>query len=406
LSYLGGPKMDIPHEPTSVIVAEAQQKLPMIRLRGVVIFPHMTAPFVDDRESSLRALAAALAADNKIFLATQHDASVEQPKANEVYQVGTIVNILHSLKLPDGRTKLLVEGLERGKILAVTGAEGYFQASVRTVKYSTEVTPPIEAGILRVKGLFEQYLNLCLSVNYEPMIAALPTDAAQLSDTVAANLLLPIEEKQELLEIFDPAERLHCISDLLDIAIEKQRMDALRSSGEIVASARTMPSVSAPEAEPAQEPISIIVADAHAMAPDYVAKLKQRAEFEVVGCAVTVNELFELLLELSLKRRKAPVALIGAPLRNEHAVLQYLRQKDDIRLILMADQPLEAELVAKAFRAGTRGIFNRYESQFEDLCKCISCVHSGQIWVTPEQLQAVVDALARSSPIVPVLNQS
>ncbi|MGA9208496.1 MAG: endopeptidase La [Terriglobales bacterium] len=202
------------------------RKLPMMPIRDVVIFPHMMTPFVVGRESSVRALEEALAADKKIFLATQHDASVDEPKANEIYQVGTVVNIVQSLKLPDGNIKVLVEGVERGKVLAVADSEGYFQATIRTVKYTTEVTPAIESGMQRATGLFEQYVKLCQSLNYETMIAAVRMeDPAKLTDTIAANLQLSIEEKQELLEIFDPAERLNRIADVLDIEIEKLNMD-------------------------------------------------------------------------------------------------------------------------------------------------------------------------------------
>src|SRR5919197_3393959 len=202
------------------------RKLPMMPIRDVVIFPHMMTPFVVGRESSVRALEEALAADKKIFLATQHDASVDEPKANEIYQVGTVVNIVQSLKLPDGNIKVLVEGIERGKILQVNDTDGYFQASIRSLKYTPEVTPAIEAAMQRVTSLFEQYVKLCQSLNYETMIAAVRMeDPAKLTDTIAANLQLAIEEKQELLEIFDPAERLTRIGDVLDIEIEKLNMD-------------------------------------------------------------------------------------------------------------------------------------------------------------------------------------
>ena len=202
------------------------KKLPMMPIRDVVIFPYMMTPFVVGRESSVRALEEALAGDKKIFLATQHDASIDEPKPNEIYQVGTIVNIVQSLKLPDGNIKVLVEGLERGKILQVVDTEGYFEATVRTAKYSTEPTPQVEAAMQRVTGLFEQYVKLCQSLNYETMIAAVRNDdPAKLTDTIAANLQLSIEEKQELLEIFDPAERLNRIGDVLDVEIEKLNMD-------------------------------------------------------------------------------------------------------------------------------------------------------------------------------------
>src|SRR6202140_3504848 len=198
----------------------------MMPIRDVVIFPYMMTPFVVGRESSVRALEEALAGDKKIFLATQHDASVDEPKPNEIYQVGTIVNIVQSLKLPDGNIKVLVEGIERGKVLQISETEGYMQVSLRVARYATETNPQIEAGMLRVTGLFEQYVKLCQSLNYKTMIAAVRMeDPAKLTDTIAANLQLSIEEKQELLEIFDPAERLSRIGDVLDIEIEKLNMD-------------------------------------------------------------------------------------------------------------------------------------------------------------------------------------
>src|SRR3974390_2226915 len=202
------------------------KKLPMMPIRDVVIFPFMMTPFVVGRESSVRALEEALAGDKKIFLATQHDAGIDEPKPNEIYQVGTIVNIVQSLKLPDGNIKVLVEGIERGKILQVVDTDGYFEATVRTAKYGAEMTPQVEAAMQRVTGLFEQYVKLCQSLNYETMIAAVRNDdPSKLTDTIAANLQLSIEEKQELLEIFAPAERLSRIGDVLDVEIEKLNMD-------------------------------------------------------------------------------------------------------------------------------------------------------------------------------------
>ncbi len=202
------------------------KKLPMMPIRDVVIFPHMMTPFVVGRESSVLALEEALAVDKRIFLATQHDAGVDEPKANEIYPVGCIVNIVQSLKLPDGNIKVLVEGVERGKTLQVTDTDGYMLASVRVARYTTEVTPQIETAMQRVTGLFEQYVKLCQSLNYETMIAAVRLDdPARLTDVIAANLQLSIEEKQELLEIFDPSDRLSRIGDVLDIEIEKLNVD-------------------------------------------------------------------------------------------------------------------------------------------------------------------------------------
>jgi ATP-dependent Lon protease len=202
------------------------RKLPMMPIRDVVIFPYMMTPFVVGRESSVRALEEALASDRKIFLATQHDASVDEPKPHEIYQVGTIANIVQNLKLPDGNIKVLVEGVTRGKILQLVNTEGYFEATVRTVNYQPEMSPVLEANIQRVHGLWEQYAKLCQSLSQEPAVSAQAvSDPARLSDNIAQNLQLSIEEKQELLEIFDPVDRLARIADVLDIEIEKLNMD-------------------------------------------------------------------------------------------------------------------------------------------------------------------------------------
>ncbi len=198
----------------------------MMPIRDVVIFPFMMTPFVVGRESSVRALEEAMAGDKKIFLATQHDASIDEPKPNEIYSVGTIVNIVQSLKLPDGNIKVLVEGVERAKVVSVNDTEGFFRAVVRTFNYKVDAGPQLEALVSRVTTLFEQYVKLSQNLNYETMIAAIRVDdPSKLADTVGANLQLTIEEKQELLEIFDPIDRLTRVAEVLDIEIEKLNVD-------------------------------------------------------------------------------------------------------------------------------------------------------------------------------------
>ncbi len=202
------------------------QLLPMMPIRDVVIFPHMMTPFVVGRESSVQALEQALAGNKKIFLATQHDASVDEPRPDEIFDVGTIANIVQSLKLPDGNIKVLVEGMERGKVVSINDEEGYYQAVVRSTRFTVTEGPQLEALISRVTSLFEQYVKLSQNLNYETMIAAIRVDdAGKLADTVGANLQLTIEEKQELLEIFDPVDRLTRVAEMLDIEIEKLNVD-------------------------------------------------------------------------------------------------------------------------------------------------------------------------------------
>lgn len=202
------------------------RKLPMMPIREMVIFPHMMTPFVVGRESSVRALEEALSGDRKIFLATQHDARIDEPRPDEIYPVGTIGNIVQSVKMPDGNIKVLVEGLERGRSTKLNDEDGFFVATVKTYPSELEVTPAVEELAQRVTGLFEQYIKLQQLLNIENITAAIRTDEpARLADTIAANLQLEIQEKQDLLEIFDPLDRLTRIADVLDIEIEKLNMD-------------------------------------------------------------------------------------------------------------------------------------------------------------------------------------
>ena len=202
------------------------RSLPMMPIRDVVIFPHMMTPFVVGREASIRALEEALAGDKRIFLATQHDASVDDPKPNEIFQVGTVANIVQSLKLPDGNIKVLVEGVDRGKILKISNEDGCFRVTIQTKLFRTVTTPSLEQLVQRVTSLFEQYVKLSQSLNYETMIAAVKVDEiGKFTDTIAANLNVSVEEKQELLEIFDPVDRLTRLADIMDVEIEKLNVD-------------------------------------------------------------------------------------------------------------------------------------------------------------------------------------
>src|SRR6266853_1852234 len=202
------------------------KRVPMMPVRDLVIFPQMMNPFIVGRESSLRALEEALAGDKKIFLATQHDASVDDPKPDEIYTVGTLANIVQSVRLPDGNLRVLVEGVERAKVVQVATDEGFFRATLKVIANKVEPSPQVEQAVTKVTGLFEQYVKLSQSLNYDTMIAATRVDdAAKLSDTIASNLQIPVEEKQELLENFDPLERLNRVGEILESEIEKLNVD-------------------------------------------------------------------------------------------------------------------------------------------------------------------------------------
>jgi ATP-dependent Lon protease len=198
----------------------------MMPVREMVIFPGQMMPFIVGREGSVRALEDALAGDKRIFLATQHDASVDDPKPEDIYTVGTIANIVQSVKLPEGNIRVLVEGIERAKVVEITTNEGFFRATLRMVPVKSEPSPQTEQLVTRVTGLFEQYVKLSQAVNYDTVVgAARVEDPGRVSDAIAANVTLPYEEKQELLEMFDPIERLQQLEKILDVELEKLNVE-------------------------------------------------------------------------------------------------------------------------------------------------------------------------------------
>ena len=205
---------------------QEMKRVPMMPVRDMVIFPQQMTPFIVGREASVRALEEALAGDKKIFLSTQHDASIDDPKPEEIYAVGTLANIVQSVKLPDGNIKVLVEGVERARALSITTDEGFFRANLRLLTGRIEITPQVEQLVQKVTNLYEQFIKLSQSLNYDTMIAAARVDdPARLSDTIAANLQLPVDEKQDLLETAEPLERLNRIADILEIELEKLNVD-------------------------------------------------------------------------------------------------------------------------------------------------------------------------------------
>jgi len=203
------------------------RRLPMLPIREMVIFPHQMTPFVVGRQSSVRALEAALVEDKKIFLATQHDAAVDEPRPDQIHPVGTIAHVVQSVRLPDGNVRVLVEGLERARIVEVDEGEGFFRAQLRPAPARPQIlTPQLEQLMQKVTGLFEQFVKQSQSLNYEAMLSAVRSDdAGQMSDTMAAHLSLPVADKQPLLEQFEPIERLLRLAELLELEIEKLNMD-------------------------------------------------------------------------------------------------------------------------------------------------------------------------------------
>ena len=202
------------------------ETLPVVPLRDVVVFPHMMMPFVIGRPSSTRALEHALATDKKVFLAAQHDAAVDDPQPADIYTMGCVANIVQSLKLPDGNIKVLVEGVERARAVEWKEDKGFFRVTVKLLPKKAEPAADAQAVMSRVVTLFEQYIKLSNNLQYDAMVAAVRVDdPSRLADTIAAHLQIGVEEKQNLLEIVAPVERLSRIVAVLEAEVDKLQVD-------------------------------------------------------------------------------------------------------------------------------------------------------------------------------------
>ena len=202
------------------------ERLPLVPLRDVVVFPYTMIPFVVGRKTSLTAVDHALTGDKRLFLSTQRDARTDEPKPDEINYIGTVVNIVQSLKLPNGNIKLLVEGVSRGKVLEIREAEGYFITVLEPIDVKGEMTPEMETEMGKAVSLFEKYVKLSPNLPYETMISTIRvSEPGRLTDTIAAHLQVGVEEKQNLLETFDPKERLTMLVGMLETEIEKLRVD-------------------------------------------------------------------------------------------------------------------------------------------------------------------------------------
>jgi len=205
---------------------ELYETLPIVPLRDLVVFPHMMVPFVIGRPASIRALEHAQEKDNRVFLAAQHDAQVDDPQPQDIYTMGCVANVVQSLKLPDGNIKLLVEGADRGRAIEWKEDRGFFRVVVKVLPRQRDADGDVEGAMSRVVSLFEQYVKLSNSLQYDAMIAAVRVDdPGRLSDTIAAHLLVGVEEKQNLLEMVSPLERLNRIASILETEVDKLQVD-------------------------------------------------------------------------------------------------------------------------------------------------------------------------------------
>ena len=198
----------------------------MVPIRDVVIFPFMMVPFVIGRSSSVKALEEALSRDKQIFLATQKDASQDDPGQDDIYRMGTIATIAQSIRLPDGNIRVLVEGNMRARTVLVRKHEDFMEAEVE-IEVPVRVSPS-KLGLVtkQLNQLLEEYSKLNPNSSYETVFQSVrKADAERLADTIASTLPISVEDKQTLLEIIDPVDRISQIIQFIDIEIEKISME-------------------------------------------------------------------------------------------------------------------------------------------------------------------------------------
>ena len=200
--------------------SENNQSYPILPLRDIVVFPHMIVPLFVGREKSVKALEDVMAEDKQILLVAQKDASIDDPKFDDLYQVGTVSNVLQLLKLPDGTVKVLVEGAFRAKLVDYKDNAEFFESQVVAFEGELGDESEIEALSRSLVSEFEQYIKLNKKIPPEVLVSINQIEeVGKLADTIASHLALKISEKQELLELPTVAARLEKIYAFMESEI-------------------------------------------------------------------------------------------------------------------------------------------------------------------------------------------
>jgi len=208
-------------EVNSGVIGGDETILPVLPLRDVVVYPHMVLPLFVGREKSIQSLNAAMIGNKKIMLSAQKSASQDNPSEDDIHEMGTTATILQLLKLPDGTVKVLVEGIDRARIVHYVGGEDYFVAQVvlqEMVETSDRETEVLARSVL---AQFEQYVKLNNKIPPEVLTSLMNiSDAGRLADTIAAHMMLKVEERQELLTLLDVKARLERLMALIESEVD------------------------------------------------------------------------------------------------------------------------------------------------------------------------------------------
>lgn len=203
------------------------ERFPMVPIRDVVIFPFTKVAFKIGRPSSVKALEKAMKGNRNIFLATQHDATIDEPDPDQIYKVGTIGRILQAQRQENGQIKVVVEGRERGESVRVEqDVDGTFSVLVRRAESVDESGYRTDGFLQQIHSLVEQFLRVAPDAYTDALHASLKgVSAAQIADSMSSHLNIPVEEKQTLLETYSVPERLKQLVEILEVEIEKKQLD-------------------------------------------------------------------------------------------------------------------------------------------------------------------------------------
>jgi ATP-dependent Lon protease len=196
-------------------------RVPLLPLRDIIVFPHMVVPLFVGRQKSIRALEEAVNKQKPVLLAAQKDAKTNEPAEEDIYRVGTLGTVVQLLRLPDGTVKVLVEGKQRARVSRYLDHPEFFLVEAEPIEERCDKTTEIEALVRSVNSTFENYVKLNKKIPPEMIMSvASIDDPARLADTIVAHLGIKLEDKQTLLELLNPAERLEKVLGFMRSEIE------------------------------------------------------------------------------------------------------------------------------------------------------------------------------------------
>ena len=208
-------------------VSTSSERLPVVPLRDMVVFPQMMAPFIVGRRGSVLALEHTLGTAGKlIFLVAQRDPKVDDPGIDDIHPIGVVARVVQNVKLPNGNVKVMVEGLRRAELRTLEGKDGAFEADVEVYEINYPADDKVQVYMSQLLSSFEQYAKMSHHLAFESLMSTLKLDDPdRFADVLAAHLTVSTAEKQTLLETLNPYERLQAVHDLLDVEVEKINID-------------------------------------------------------------------------------------------------------------------------------------------------------------------------------------